>query len=72
MLGIIEKEFLSYGFDSLPRIISSKKLPKLLSLNESVSMSFPINSITRPSYRDEEFPFGLVLILIELPLLEFS
>lgn len=61
MLSVIEKEFLNYGFESVPRVLSLIKIPKEVSLGETVPLSFPVNSLTRPSYRDDEYPFGLVL-----------
>jgi hypothetical protein len=60
MLSVLEKEFRNYGFEVLPKLVSQMKIPRVLNLGETISLSVPINFVTRPLYRDDEAPFGMV------------
>lgn len=60
MLSVLEKEYRTYGCDVLPKLVSLMKAPHGLNLGETVSMSVPVNFLTRPQYRDDEAPFGMV------------
>jgi hypothetical protein len=61
MLATLEKEFTTYGFDALPKLVALMKVPQSLNLGETVSMTYPLSPVTRPSYKNEEAPFGMVL-----------